>query len=218
MEQITVLVADDHTSFREGLSRFICEQEDMTVIGEAENGKEAISLACSLHPDVAMVDVAMPELNGIEAAKQIKRMCPNTGVIMVSAFGYEAYMISAIEAGAGGYMLKNASIADLINAIRLVHKGEAVFNLQAIKRLAQRDSLQDQDKASFSRLSNRELDVIKSVANGHSNKEIASQFGISERTVQTHLVNIYKKLGVNSRTEAVLRAIKNGGIIVDDLP
>jgi two-component system, NarL family, response regulator LiaR len=218
MERIRILVADDHKVLLEGLCRLLKDEEDLEVVGRASDGEEAVKLAKELLPDVAIMDVSMPGINGIEAARQITEACPNTAILMVSAYDYESYVAASLKAGAAGYMLKNAPIDELVSAVRLIHKGEAVFDLKAIKRAMGRPSYDDKGEGRSSSLHPRELEVLKLTAKGMSNKAIARELGIAERTVETHMVNIFKKLKAGSRTEAVLRAVKEGWITSDDLP
>ena len=219
MKKIRVLVADDHPAFQEGLCRILEDEEDLEVIAKPADGDEAVSLARELLPDVAIIDVAMPGLNGIDAAKQIKAACPGTAIFMISAYGYESYLVASLRAGVAGYMLKTAPINELISAVRLVSAGEAVFDLKAVSKVLHRLAA---DKGADSRgaatLHSRELEVLRLVGKGMSNKEISIELEISERTVQTHMVNIFRKLGVGSRTEAVLRALRDGWLTLNDLP
>jgi len=219
MERIKVLIVDDHPAFREGLVRAMAEQDDMEVVGQAADGEEAIRLATQLRPDVAIMDVAMPKLNGIEATKSIRQACPSTAVLIVSAYGYEPYVLGALEAGASGYMLKDARVQELVRAVRSLHAGETVLSPAAARKVFSRLSpAADRLGETSQTLHERELEALKLVAQGKSNKEIAGALSISVRTVQAHLVNIFNKLGVNSRTEAVIRAIKEGWVTIDDLP
>ena len=219
MDRIRVLVADDHPAFREGLCRLLEEEEDLEVVARAADGEEALRLAKELLPDVAIIDVAMPEVNGIEAATQIKASCPATAVLMISAYNYQSYILASLRAGAAGYLLKNAPLRELINAVRFVHAGEAVFDLKATSSILRRLVADNaEERTGLGRLQHRELEVLRTAAKGMSNKEIATELVISERTVQTHMVNIFRKMGVSSRIEAVLRALKEGWLSVDDLP
>ena len=219
MKKIKVLVADDHPAFREGLCRLIEEEEDMEVVAMAADGGEAARLAKELLPNVAIIDVAMPVVNGIEAAKQIKESCPATATLMVSAYGYESYILASLEAGAAGYLLKNVSLRDLISAVRSVHAGKGVFDLKATSKILRRLAPEKgEERRGLGELHRRELEVLKLAGKGMSNKEIAAELSISERTVQTHLTNIFRKLEVGSRTEAVLHGLKEGWFTLDDLP
>jgi len=219
VEKIKLLIADDHPPFREGLSRLLEEEPDMEVVATSADGEEAVSLAKQLRPDVVIIDVAMPKLNGIEAAKQIKAACPETAILMVSAYGYESYLLASLQAGASGYMLKSSPLRELANAVRSVHGGQAVFDLKAAGKVLHRLAT-DQGAGAIGpqRLHPRELQVLRLTAKGFSNKEIASELDISDRTVQTHLVRIFRELGVSSRTEAVLHALREGWLTLDELP
>ncbi len=221
MEKIKVLLADDHPAFREGLSRLLSEQDDLLIVGEAVDGEEAVKLANELKPDVAVVDVAMPKLSGIEATKRIKEVCPDTAVLIVSAYDDQQYVINAIEAGASGYLLKSARVRELAAAIRAVHNDEMIFDSSAARKVFNSMTVSKDEPGTVepsSPLNRRELEVLKLTAKGMSNKEIAQELTISTRTVQSHLVNIFTKLNINSRTEAVLHALREGWITLEDLP
>lgn len=219
MEKIKLLIADDHPPFREGLSKLLEEEPDMEVVAKPADGDEAVNLAKQLQPDVAILDVAMPKLNGIEAAKQIKAACPNTAILMISAYGYEPYLLASLQAGATGYLLKSSPLRELISAVRSVHSGQAVFDLKAVGKVLDRLAVnQSGEVVSGQRLQSRELQVLRLTAKGISNKEIGKELKISDRTVQTHLIRIFRKLGVSSRTEAVLRALREGWLTLDELP
>jgi len=218
MKKIKILIADDHPSFREGLCRLLNEQEDMDVVAVASDGQETIGMTEELLPDVVIIDVSMPKTNGIEAARQIKQTCPNTSILMVSAYSYEAYVLASIRAGASGYLLKNAPVGQLISAVRLVNTGEGVFNLKATGKILSRMATDKNKKeASLTELRDREAEILGLAAKGMTNKEIAEQLFISERTVHTHLTNIFIKLKVSSRTEAVLYALREGWLTLEDL-
>ena len=221
MERIRVLIADDHPSFREGLLRLLEEEEDLEVVAQAGDGEEAVRLATELLPDVAIIDIAMPKLNGIEATRQTKAACPNTAILILSAYGYEPYVLSAIEAGAAGYLLKNVRVRELVAAIRALHAGETVLDAAAAKTVFGRLAYATgrvSARGALPELHQRELEVLKLAAKGMSNKEIANALVISVRTVQTHLVSIFAKLKVSSRTEAVLHALREGWLTLNDLP
>ena len=219
MEKIRVLIADAHPVFREGLCQLLEHEEDMECVAKPADGEEAVRLTMELLPDVAIIDIAMPKLNGIEAVKQIKAARPATAILIVSAFDYESYILASLRAGAAGYLLKSTPLHELTNAIRSVHAGEAVFDFRATSKILRR--LADdkgEERRYLEELKPRELEVLRLAGKGISNKEIAGELVISERTVQTHLVNIFRKLGVGSRTEAVLHALKEGWLTLDDLP
>lgn len=221
MDKIRFLIVDDHPAFSKGLARMLEDEEDFECVGQASDGAEAINLARKLKPDIALIDVSMPKMSGIQAAKEIRKHYPKTAVIMLSAFDYEAYVLTSLRAGARGYILKTTPLEKLTSAIRLVRKGESVLDIKATDKLVQH--LQPRafngdgrGNISFDMLHPRELEVIDLTAKGLSNKEIANQLVISERTVQTHLVNIFRKLGASSRTQAVLYALKEGWIELGD--
>jgi len=219
MKKISVLVADDHPTFREGLCHFLESEKDMEVVAKPTDGEETVRLAKELLPDVAIIDVAMPKLNGIEAARQIKTANPTTAILMVSAYAYESYLLASVRVGAAGYLLKNAPVSELISAVRSVRSGEAVFDLKAISKILGRLATEPgAESKGLEGLHDREVEILKIAANGLSNKHIAEKLSISERTVQTHMFHIFKKLGVGSRTEAVLRALREGWLTLDDLP
>ncbi len=219
MEKTRLLIADDHPAFREGLSRLLEEEEDLECVGISADGEEAVRMVEELHPDVAIIDVSMPNLDGIKATEKIKAACPDTAVLIISAFDYQSYILASLKAGASGYMSKDRPLKELISAIRLVRGGDSILDLKATDTIVQ--CLIDSErggKTGLDELQSRELDVIKLTAKGLSNKDIANELFISERTVQTHLINIFRKLGVNSRTQAVLYALKKGWITISDVP
>lgn len=219
MEKIKLLVADDHPVFREGLVSLLTQEEDIEVIAQASDGAEAVELAHQLSPDVAVLDVSMPELNGIETTEKIKEASPRTAILVLTAYDYDSYVLGAIEAGAAGYLLKSVRVRDLVRAIRALHAGETVLDPTATRKILSRLVSTKGKGAEVSlNLHQRELEVLKTAAKGLSNKEIAQALGISIRTCQTHLANIFTKLAVGSRTEAVLRALREGWITLDDLP
>ncbi|MFC1992180.1 response regulator [Chloroflexota bacterium] len=218
MEKIRILIADDHPTFQEGLYRLLSDEEDLEVIARTADGKDTVALAIKKKPDVAVIDVAMPNVDGIEATRQIKQACPSIAILIISAYDYEHYILASLKAGAAGYILKDMPNRELISAIRMVHLGEGVFDLRSTGNILNRLS----DSTSMSQRAHsihiRELEILKLTAKGMSNQEIARELTLSGRTVQSHLSNIFKKLEVHSRTEAVLRATKIGLLTLDDLP
>ncbi len=218
-EKIKLLVADDHPAVRDGLCRLLEDEAEMEVIGRAGDGNQTIALAKELKPDVVLVDVSMPGINGIEATKQIKQACPDIAVLIVSGYNYQSFVIASLQAGASGFLLKNTSVSELINAIRMVRNGKAIFDLKAASNIfLDLSTGKGQEQIYLNPLHEREREVLCLLAKGISNKEIATKMDISERTVQTHLVNICRKLGASSRTKAVLIALKRGWLTLDDLP
>ncbi len=219
MDKIRVLLAEDHAIVREGTRELIQHESDIEVVGEASDGEEAIELADKLHPDVVIMDIAMPRLNGIEATKRIKMLHPTMAVLVLTAYDNDQYIFALLEAGAAGYLLKNVRGCELIDAVRAVHAGESVLYpavaRRVINRITSTTPIESQTSGS---LSEREMEVLKLAAKGISNKDIAQQLFISPRTVQVHLGSIFNKLGVASRIEAVLYALRRGWLALDDLP
>jgi NarL family two-component system response regulator LiaR len=214
---IRVLIADDHPPFAEGLSRLIAEQPDLTVVDVARDGEEAVRLTRELKPDVTVLDIAMPKMSGIKAARQIKSELPGTAILVLSAYGYDPYVLSALEAGAAGYLLKNVPMRELLNAIRAVRVGETVLDQTVAEKLLRSLARPSGDAQASTRLSTLELEILKLGAQGLSNKEIGKKMFISERTVQSHFTTIFQKLEVGSRIEAVLQALKEGWLTIDDI-
>ena len=219
MEKIKVLIADDHPIFRDGLVSLLVQEPDIEVVAQACNGREAVEMARRDLPDVAILDISMPELNGLEATEKIKEASPATAVLVISAYSYDPYVLGAVEAGAAGYFLKSVRFRELVGAVRAVHAGETVLDPVATRKVLSRlASAKGRGAEPSQPLHQRELEVLKMAAKGMSNKEVARTLGISVRTCQTHLANIFTKLGVGSRTEAVLRALREGWLTLEDLP
>jgi NarL family two-component system response regulator LiaR len=221
MGKISILIADDHTLVREGTRDRLNREEDFEVVGEAADGEEAVRLVNQLKPSVAILDMAMPNLNGIEAAKQIKKTQPGTAVLVLSAYDDDQYVYAALEAGADGYLLKNVRGRQLVDAIRDVYAGEVVLAPHVARKVVQWFSSLSHGQrieAAADYLSERELEVLKLAAKGMGNKEIAAELSLGVRTVQSHLSHIFDKLGVSSRTEAVLRALKEGWLSFEHIP
>jgi len=220
MAKIRVLLAEDHVIVREGTRELVQHEPDMEVVGEASDGEEAIQLTAKLRPDVVIMDIAMPKLNGIEATKQIKELYPATAVLVLTAYDDDQYIFALLEAGAAGYLLKNVRGRELIDAIRAVYAGESVLHPAITRKVI--ESFMPAGKPAERRiaepLSEREMEVVKLAGRGMSNKDIAEELSLSVRTVQAHLGNIFNKLGVGSRTEAVLYALKKGWVALEDLP
>ncbi|SEM18320.1 DNA-binding response regulator, NarL/FixJ family, contains REC and HTH domains [Mesobacillus persicus] len=207
---IRVLIADDHHVVRRGLVFFLRTQQNLEVIGEAGNGKEAVQLAKSLKPDVILMDLVMPEMDGIEATKLIKEHHPEMKIIILTSFSDQDHVIPALEAGASGYQLKDIQPDDLVSAIKKVMEGENLLHPKATSHLlANLSTKGNQDKKRFEELTKRELEVLREIAKGRSNKEIASALFITEKTVKTHVSNLLAKLEVADRTQAALYAVKN---------
>ena len=220
MAKIKVLIADDHAVVREGTRRILEQEPDMQVVGEAGDGEEAVNLATSLKPDVAIIDIAMPKMDGIEATKRIKAALPSINVLILSAYDDDQFIFSLLEAGAAGYLLKSIRSRELIDAIRAVYSGESVLHPSIARKVLNRfvsTSGKPEGQEPSGVLSDREMEVLKLAAKGLSNQDIAEKLCLSIRTVQGHLGHIFNKLQVGSRTEAVVRALKEGWVTLDDV-
>ncbi len=214
---IRVLLADDHALVREGTRRLLETENDVEVIAEAASGEEAVEATKRFHPDIAIMDIAMPGMGGIEATRAIKVSCPETAVLVLSAYDDEPYLMKLLEIGAAGFLLKNVHGQDLISAIRAVSRGESVLQPSIAEKIMLRMSKQTETQHSLTDpLSEREFEVLRLAARGLPNKEIARRMGLSIRTVHSHLANIFMKMQVGSRTEAVLLALRQGMISLQD--
>ncbi|MFC2036100.1 response regulator [Chloroflexota bacterium] len=220
MGKISIVLADDHALFREGTRGVINLERDLEVIGEADDGEEAVRLVNKLHPHVALIDIAMPKVNGIEATKQIKAGSPTTAVLILTAYDNDQYIFALLEAGAAGYLLKNISGEELVNAIHAVHAGEAVLHPAIARKVFNRFTASEQESSptflSYN-LSKREMEILRLAANGMSNQEIAGKLYLSRRTIQSHMTNIFTKMNVGSRTEATIQAFAKGWITPSDI-
>jgi len=213
MNSIRVLLADDHKLIRAGLRLVVDQQDDLTVVGEADDGRQAVELARSLQPDVVVMDIGMPNLNGIEAARQIRDIRPDAAVVMLSMHSDEGYALRALGAGARAYLLKDSATTDLVQAIHSVVEGKSFFSpavskvlLQDYMRKLQRSGAED----SYDLLSPREREVLQLVAEGKSNKEVASLLNLSVFTVETHRAKIMQKLNLKGVPELILYAVRKG--------
>ena len=204
-DTIRVIIVDDHPVVRTGLRGMLETQADIEVVGEAENGKQAVSLAAKLEPDVVLMDLQMPELDGASATEQIRTRLSQTHVLVLTTYDTDADITRAIGAGAIGYLLKDAPRDDLLYAIRAASRGESVLTPSVASRVMER-----MRAPSHTTLSDREIEVLTKVADGKSNKEIAQALFISGATVKTHLIHIFSKLGVDDRTAAVTVALERG--------
>jgi len=214
---IRILLADDHALVREGTRRLLETEDDVEVVSEAASGEEAIELARQLRPDIAIIDIAMPGIGGIAATRAIKRDCPGTAVLILSAYDDEPYLMALLEAGAAGFLLKTVHGLELLKAVRAVARGESVLQPSLAEKAMRRLSTHaGADEHTTEKLSEREFDVLKLAARGLPNKEIALRLGLSVRTVHSHLANIFLKMQVGSRTEAVLLALRHGMISLQD--
>jgi NarL family two-component system response regulator LiaR len=221
MSTIKILIADDHAVVRDGTRQILEQEKDMEVIAEAADGAEAVKLAGTTKPDVAIIDISMPGVDGIEATKQIKSLYPSSAVLILSAYDDDQFVFSLLEAGAAGYLLKSVRGRELIEAVRQVHAGESVLHPSIARKVLNRfvpASGKSAGQRSAEVLSDREIEVLRYATRGLSNQEIADELCLSLRTVQAHLGHIFNKLQVSSRTEAVVRALKEGWVTLEDIP
>jgi NarL family two-component system response regulator LiaR len=210
-DAIRVLLVDDHAVVREGLRNFLALQDGLEIVGEASDGNEAIEQAQRLEPDVILMDLVMPGLDGIGAMRQLRARSPASRVIVLTSFLEDERVLPAIQAGAAGYLLKNVEPAELARAIRAAHAGEAIIDPTAAARLVH--AIADDARPRVEepeRLTRRERDVLELIARGRSNKRIALELGISEKTVKTHVGHLLAKLGVSDRTQAAVMAVEEG--------
>jgi len=220
MDKIKILIADDHAVVREGTRTLLEREEDMEVVGEASDGEEAIKLIEELHPDVAILDIAMPKLSGIEVTRRIKPRFPSLAILILTAYDNDEYVFALLEAGAAGYLLKDVHSHEIVEAVRSVHAGESVLHPSIARKVIQRAILSTAKSSDIKpsvTLSDREQEVLKLAAKGLKNKDIADALCISIRTVQGHINSIFHKLGVGSRTEAIFQSVKRGWLSFEDL-
>jgi len=218
--KISIIVADDHPLFRQSIRTVLEIQYDFQVVAEASDGEEAVRLTAELQPDVVLMDITMPKLDGLEATRQIKSSYPNIAVLVLTIHSDDQHVIGILEAGAAGYLTKSVFGEEVVQSIRGVVAGEMVLSLPVGQRLLKQAArypikpvkIQDGEKLSL-----RELEIIKLAASGMSNKSIATELGLTVRTVKGHLANIFSKLNVGSRTEAVIAGIRAGFLSVDDI-
>lgn len=215
-----ILIADDHAMLREGMRNLLRLEKDFELVGEAADGEEAVRLAGELKPDIVIMDIVMPKLNGVEATRQIKRLSPSTALLILTAYSDIRYIIGLLEAGACGYLLKNSPGKEIVRAIRAIRSGESVLDSEVTRKLVQRLASMtrggDEHEAS-GMLTAREMDILKGASQGMSNKELAEKFVISLRTVKAHMTNIFNKLGCSCRTDAIIKGLKQGFIDLEDI-
>lgn len=209
---IQVVLCDDHTILRDGLRNLLNSEDDLEVIGEAGDGKQAIELVERLQPDVVIMDINMPELSGVEAVERLIAKHPMLRILILTMFGQEEYLFRTMQAGACGYLLKDSPVSDVIQAIRTVMKGGSVLHPELTDKLFA--SFREKEKPEGEKLSPREHEVLTTLVKGLSNKEIAERLFISETTVKLHISNIYRKLGVKSRSQAIMHAVKEKLIVI----
>ena len=213
MKRITVLLIDDHKVVREGLRALLKADGDIEVVGEAATGRKAVEMASTLCPEVVLMDIAIPRLNGLEATRQIRKACPETRVLILSAHNDAEYVDQAIKLGAAGYLLKQSSIQIISKAIREASKGNSFFSRSISKRLAERDEkayLRGGDKMKHVSLSSREVEVLQLIAEGMANKQVAVELGISIKTVEKHRQHVMEKLDIHDTASLTRYAIAAG--------
>jgi len=209
---IRVVVADDHNVVRAGIRELLTDAPDIEVVGEARNGHDAVAVALAQRPDVVVMDINMPELSGVEATRQIRAAAPAVRVLVLTAYQDDPYLYGLLDAGASGYLLKTAEDQEIVRAVRATAAGQSVLDPAVAPRLIARLT---QPLPQTDRLTERELEVLRLAARGQTNKQIGVALQISDRTVQNHLANIYGKLVVASRTEAVTAALQRGLIVLE---
>ncbi len=213
MEKIRVLLADDHTLFREGIRSLLERQVDMEVVGEASDGREAVDMAHRLQPNIVLMDIGMPVMNGMEATRLIHSQDPSVRVLVLTMHGTDDYFFRVLEAGASGYLLKEAASTDLLSAIRSLHQGAMFFYPSMAKRLAQeylRRVGSGEERSSYETLTEREKEILGLIGQGHTNQAIADTLCLSINTVQTHRTHIMNKLNLHSRAELMKYAVRLG--------
>ncbi len=219
-EPIHVVLADDHAVVRKGIRNFLEEDSDIQVVAEAADGAEAVALAAQHRPDVVVLDIQMPRMNGIEATRRIKAELPQVKVLILSAYDDDPYIFALLQAGASGYVLKTAESSELVRAVKAVARGESALDpavaRKVVDRLAGGKGQAATGEAAVEPLTEREVEVLRLAARGDTNRAIGRILGISDRTVQGHLANIFAKLRVNTRTEAALKAVRLGWLSIED--
>jgi DNA-binding NarL/FixJ family response regulator len=215
---IRVLIVDDHEIVRKGIRALLATKRDIQVVGEARDGAEALAQAQTLHPDVILMDLMMPKMNGVQATRAITAGQPQTRILVLTSFAADEQVFPAIQAGALGYLLKDSSPQELLQAIRQVFRGEPSLDPVVARKLLAELSAPPSRPLTPDPLTARELEILRLVAQGKSNREIAGQLVIAEETVHTHVSNILTKLHLASRTQAALYALKEGIASVDDIP
>ena len=205
---ITVVLGDDHTMVREGLRRAIEQTDDLDVVGEGSNGEEIVAIAEETSPDIVVLDIRMPGMDGIEAARQLTTARPETGVVMLTAYDDRHFVVEAVRAGARGYVLKTRDAEHLLQAVRLVVEGNMVIDPDLVGTLAEELTTAKEGGRTAETLTDRELQILQLLAFGYTNRDIGSRLFISPDTVKTHLEHIYQKLGASDRTAAVAEAMR----------
>jgi NarL family two-component system response regulator LiaR len=215
---IRVLIVDDHVIVRKGIRALLAAKRDIQVVGEAGDGAEAVAQAAALNPDVILMDLVMPKVDGIQATREILTKAPGTRVLVLTSFAGDEQVFPAIKAGALGYLLKDSGPQDLVQAIRQVYRGEPSLEPSIARKVLSELSSPPRKPLTSDPLTARELDVLRLIAQGRSNKEIAAQLAIAEETVHSHVSSILSKLHLASRTQAALYALREGIASLDDIP
>jgi NarL family two-component system response regulator LiaR len=216
MDKIKIVIADDHTVVRKGTRQILEQEDDLEVIGEAVNGEEALKLVMELSPDLAIIDISMPVLDGIMVTRKIKETKPGTAVLILSIYDNDEFVFALLEAGAAGYLLKDSTGQDIISAVRAINRGESVLHPIITRKVINRLlPVAGEKKEAAKILGDRELQVLVLASKALSNREIADKMGLSLHTVEAHMRHIFGKLQVGSRTEAILYAIKQGWISIE---
>jgi NarL family two-component system response regulator LiaR len=218
MKKIRLLIVDDQTVVREGLAAILAYYSDIEVVGQAEDGNKALALIEQAQPDVILLDLVMPGMDGLTLIPKIKELAPDTRILVVTSFAETERVFQAIKAGALGYLLKDSSPEQLLDAIRMVHKGEPSLEPSIARKVLQELSNPGQGKPTTDPLTEREMEVLRLIAQGMSNKEIAAAIFVAEWTVRSHVSNILAKLQLASRTQAALYALRSGIASLEDVP
>ncbi len=220
MPEIKILLAEDHAVVRESIRESLERETQFKVIGEASDGEQAVKMARELKPDVIIMDISMPRLNGIEATRQIKAFYPQVAILVLTAYDDEQYVFSVLSSGAAGYLLKDVGVQDLMEAIKTVYSGDSVLHPAIARKVLNKFKMPRGDiskETEVDLLTDRESTVLKMAAGGLSNNEIAQGLHLSVSTIESHLRTIFNKLGVGSRTEAVIEALKKGWLTLKDI-
>ena len=219
-KKIRIVIADDHAVVREGTRLLLEREQDMEVVGEASDGEQAVNLIRKHIPDVAVLDISMPKISGIEVTKRIKPELPSIAILILTAYDNDEYIFAVLEAGAAGYLLKDVPGREIVSAIRSVYSGESVLHPSVASKVIRRaviGSMKSSHDKQEIELSEREIEVLRLAAKGFNNKDIAENLSISVRTVQGHMNSIFHKLNVGSRTEAIFQSVKKGLLSFEDL-
>ncbi len=217
-ESVRILVVDDHTIVRQGLKALLEAQPGFQVVGEADNGREAVKKAQELSPEVVIMDIAMPILNGLEATRQIKRVLPETKVIALTMYNDEEYVFQILKSGASGYLIKETAVNELITAIRSIRMGNPFFSPAISRKIMEsylREDAEKKPKGESDKLTNREKEVLQLIAEGYTNNEIGNLMNISVKTVETHRAHIMSKLDIHDVAGLIKYAIKKGLVVID---